>query len=194
MIMPSAVELNNSDVVAVIDLPQNPLVVEVDHVDALVASFVVPESVTPSCTTPCLLVSLDGVLTVGVIDDAPSVGIDGEGTLSTVVGLGKKMDGRGVGGFDAILNTTAVFCALSDGDDPLPKSFEKSLLNVPLTLVSKDDLQSHILRDSEVMQGDWLHADNSSADGEDFYEDDLASRTELIKRSGKRRVRNSRKK
>ncbi|PKU87017.1 hypothetical protein MA16_Dca013964 [Dendrobium catenatum] len=175
-------------------MPQNPLVVEVDPVDALVAPVVVPESVAPSCTTPCLLVSPDGVLTAGVKDDAPSVGIDGEGTLPTVVGLGKKMDDRGVGGFDAILNTTVVFCALSDGDDLLSNNFEESLLNVPLTLVSKDDLQSHISRDSEVMRGDWLHADNSSVDGEDFYEDDLASRTELIKRSGKCRVRNSRKK
>ncbi|PKU73868.1 hypothetical protein MA16_Dca012015 [Dendrobium catenatum] len=171
---------------------QNPLVVEVDHVDALVAPVVVPESVAPSCTTPCLLVSSGGVLAASVTGDAPSVGIDGEGTLSTDVGLVKMMDGRGVGGFDVIFDTTAVFCALSDRDVPLSKSFEESLLKVPLTLVSKDDLQFHISRDSEVLQGVWLHADNSSADGEDFYEDDLASRTDFIKRSGKRRSRNSR--
>ncbi|PKU87988.1 hypothetical protein MA16_Dca007930 [Dendrobium catenatum] len=151
-------------------------------------------SVAPACTTPCLLVSPDGVLTAGVTGDAPSVDIDSEGILPTIVGLVKKMDGRGVGGFDAILDTTAVFCALSDGDVPLSKSFEESLLNVSLTLVFKDDLQSHISGDSEVMRGDWLHANNSSTDGEDFYKDDLASRTDFIKRSGKRKARNSRKK
>ncbi|PKU63155.1 hypothetical protein MA16_Dca022823 [Dendrobium catenatum] len=208
LIMPSAVNFNNSDVVAVVDMTQNPLVVDVDPMDTLVAPVVVPESVAPSCTTPCLLVSPDGVLIAGklgdvcVAADAPSVCIDGEGTLPTIVGLVKKIDGRGVGGFEvddggetgAILDTTVVFCALYVGDVPLSKSFEESLLNVPLTLVSKDDLHTHISRDSEMMQGDRLHADNSSADGEDFYEDDLASRTKFFKRSGKCRARNSKKK
>ncbi|PKU69135.1 hypothetical protein MA16_Dca002405 [Dendrobium catenatum] len=183
--MPCAVEFNNSDVVAVVDMPQNPLVVDVAPVDALVAPVVVLESVAHSCTTSCLLISPDGVLTTGVAADAPLICMDGEGTLPTIVGLVKTIDGRGVGGFE-----------VDDGDETgsiwiLLLFF--SLLNVPLTHVSKDDLQTHISRDNEVMRGDLLHADNSSADGDDFYVDDLALRTEFFKRSGKRRARNSKK-
>ncbi|KAL0907645.1 hypothetical protein M5K25_022065 [Dendrobium thyrsiflorum] len=63
---------------------------------------------------------------------------------------------------------------LSDGDDPLSKSFEDPIFTVPISIVSRDVMDSHLSKDSEVIHGDWLH-DENSPDDDSFFEDDLAS-------------------
>ncbi|KAI0522640.1 hypothetical protein KFK09_005025 [Dendrobium nobile] len=64
---------------------------------------------------------------------------------------------------------TMVTWPFSDGDDPLSKSFNDPIFTVPITIVPRDVMLSHLSRDSEVLHGDWLH-------DESFNEDDSASR------------------
>ncbi|KAL0912109.1 hypothetical protein M5K25_018059 [Dendrobium thyrsiflorum] len=64
--------------------------------------------------------------------------------------------------------------SLSDGDDPLSKSFEDPIFTVPISIVSRDVMDSHLSKDSEVIHGDWLR-DENSPDDDSFFEDDLAS-------------------
>ncbi|KAL0913490.1 hypothetical protein M5K25_016955 [Dendrobium thyrsiflorum] len=94
---------------------------------------------------------------------------------------------------------------LSDGDDPLSKSFEDPIFTVPISIVSRDVMISHLSRDSEVVHGDWLHDENSS-DDDSFFEDDSTSRdnfnlsiiqiagAEFSNKSAKRKKRKSKKK
>ncbi|KAL0914901.1 hypothetical protein M5K25_015290 [Dendrobium thyrsiflorum] len=63
---------------------------------------------------------------------------------------------------------------LSEGDDPLSKSFEDPIFTVPISIVSRDVMDAHLSKDSEVIHGDWLH-DENSPDDDSFFEDDLAS-------------------
>ncbi|KAL0928476.1 hypothetical protein M5K25_000360 [Dendrobium thyrsiflorum] len=70
---------------------------------------------------------------------------------------------------------TMVTWPLSDGDDPLSKSLEDPIFTVPISIVSRDVMNSHLSRDSEMVHGDWLH-DENSPDDDSFYEDDSTSR------------------
>ncbi|KAL0906731.1 hypothetical protein M5K25_025248 [Dendrobium thyrsiflorum] len=94
---------------------------------------------------------------------------------------------------------------LSDGDDPLSKIFEDPFFTVPISIVSRDVMNYHLSRDSELVHSDWLH-DENSPDDDSFYEDDSTSRdnfdlsilqivgTDVSNKSVKRKKRKSKKK
>ncbi|KAL0917381.1 hypothetical protein M5K25_012435 [Dendrobium thyrsiflorum] len=94
---------------------------------------------------------------------------------------------------------------LSDGDDPLSKSFEDPFFTVPISIVSRDVMNSHLSRDSELVHSDWLH-DENLPDDDSFYEDDSTSRdnfdlsilqivgADVSNKSAKRKKRKSKKK
>ncbi|KAL0926278.1 hypothetical protein M5K25_002494 [Dendrobium thyrsiflorum] len=94
---------------------------------------------------------------------------------------------------------------LSDGDDPLSKSFEDLIFTVPISIVSRDVMNYHLSKDSEVIHGDWLH-DENSPDDDSFFEDDSTSQdnfdlsilqivgADVSYKSAKRKKRNSKKK
>ncbi|KAL0920021.1 hypothetical protein M5K25_009122 [Dendrobium thyrsiflorum] len=103
-----------------------------------------------------------------------------EGVSISVDCLNLNVPGPVVGVDDAAppeedcLNDTMVTWPLSDGDDPLSKSFENPIFTVPISIVSKDVMNSHLSRDSGVVHGDWLH-DENSPDDDSLYEDDSTS-------------------
>ncbi|KAH0465726.1 hypothetical protein IEQ34_005829 [Dendrobium chrysotoxum] len=75
------------------------------------------------------------------------------------------------------LNNPALFCWLSEGDDPL--NTEVPLVDVPISVISKDELLTNLAcksNDSVIVQGDWLLDDDVSPGGEGFKEDAVASR------------------
>ncbi|KAL0915877.1 hypothetical protein M5K25_013341 [Dendrobium thyrsiflorum] len=111
--------------------------------------------------------------------DPPAVTL--EGVSISVDCLNLNVPGPVVGVDDAATpeedcrNGTMVTWPLSDGDDPLSKSFENPIFTVPISIVSKDVMNSHLSRDSEVVHVDWLH-DENSPDDDSLYEDDSTSR------------------
>ncbi|KAL0920788.1 hypothetical protein M5K25_009957 [Dendrobium thyrsiflorum] len=94
---------------------------------------------------------------------------------------------------------------ISDSDDPLSKSFEDPIFTVTISIVSRDVMNSHLSRDSEVVYDEWLHHENSP-DDDSFYEDDSTSRdnfdlsilqivgADVSNKSVKRKKRKSKKK
>ncbi|KAL0912632.1 hypothetical protein M5K25_018616 [Dendrobium thyrsiflorum] len=174
-----------------------PIVPEVVVVDSIVqvpmGSNVQLDEVLASDAQVDVQANVDGL-------DLPAATL--EGVSVSVDCLNLNVPGSVVGVDDAAppeedcQNGTMVTWPLSDGDDPLSKSFENPIFTVPISIVSKDVMNSHISRDSEV--------DENSPDDDSLYEDDLTSRDNfdlsilqivgVDKMSAKRKKRKSKKK
>ncbi|PKU74055.1 hypothetical protein MA16_Dca011765 [Dendrobium catenatum] len=119
------------------------------------------------------------------------------------------LDAAGVVQRDVVLGDDGpdilVTWPLSEGDDPLSKSIADPLFSVPITIVSREQLQYHLSRDSVVLHAERILDNNSDDDGSLFGEGlDSQENYDLniiqiddegfSKKSGKHKKRNSIKK
>ncbi|KAL0927433.1 hypothetical protein M5K25_001601 [Dendrobium thyrsiflorum] len=180
-----------------------PLISEVVAVDSAVqvtrGNNVQLEEVLASGAQVDVQVNMDGLDPSAIALEGVSISVDclNLNVPDSVVGV----DGAALPEKDCQIVTWP----LSDGDDPLSKSFEDPIFTVPISIVSRDVMISHLSRDSEVVHGDWLH-DKNSPDDDSFFEDDSASRdnfnlsilqiagAEFSNKSAKHKKRKSKKK